>query len=88
MSDGGKESSYSGVVSSEAMLGRGVRKRGGEVRKKKTLKDFGGRAQKRDGAVRRGKGGRFTRFEDRENESVFPDSREITVLDREVEQGS
>ena len=83
----GEEGGNGGMVRGETVLGGRVRKRGGEEREKKTFKDFRGGTEKGDGAVRGGKGGGFTGFEDREDVGSFPDSREGSEINGEVIEG-
>ena len=49
---------------------------------------FGGRAEERDGAVGRREVKRLTRFRDREDKGVFPDSGDISRVKGEIEEGS
>ena len=84
--DGWKKGSGSGVVGTETMLRGGGRESRGEKRKDASLQKFGGGAEERDGAIGgRDKGG-FVRFRDRDDESLFPDRREVSVEDREVKE--
>ena len=55
------------------------------MRQKKSLQHLDGRTQKGDGAVAIGLSGWFTRFEDRDNYCMFPDGRNIAVVQGEVE---
>ena len=85
--DSGKEGSVGGMVRGKSMLGRVMGKRGREERKEKALKNFGSGAKKGNGAKRGRVRGGFAGFSDREDEGMLPDSREVTVLDREGEKG-
>ena len=84
---GRKEGSSSGVSRAEAVLGRRRRERGGEKRKKTSLKDFRGRAKEGNRAVGGGQEGGFTGFGNRDDKGLFPDTREVRFLDREVKEG-
>ena len=82
----GKEGGNGGATRTEAMLKGGLRKRGEKKRTKETLKDFGGGAEEGDRAVRGAKIKGFTRFGYGQDEGMFPDCREVSMRDREVEE--
>ena len=82
----GKEGGNGGATRAETMLKGGLRKRGKKKRTKETLKDFGGGAEERDRAVRGAKIKGFTGFRYGQDEGMFPDCREVSMRDREVEE--
>ena len=67
-----EKGSYGGVAGAETVLKRGFRERGKEERTEETLKNFGGRAKERDGAVGGTKVRGFTWFGYGKNKGVFP----------------
>ena len=83
-----KKSGGAGAIGGKAALVWGARKDEEELRTDEALEDFGSRAEKGDGAV----GGRevkgFTGFGDGDNKGLFPDSRDITGVQGEIEKGS
>ena len=86
---GRKEGSSSGVSRAEAVLGRRRRRRerGGEKREETAFENFRGRAKEGNRAVGGGQEGGFTGFGNRDDKGLFPDTREVRFLDREVKEG-
>ena len=68
------------------MLEGGASKVGKNKGANKTFKEFRGGAKQRDGAERRGKVRGFTRFEDWEDEGLFPEGREVSRAKGKVEK--
>ena len=72
-----------GSVGSETVLcvGKG---NGVELRKLESLQHLDGGTQEGNGTVAAGLGGRFARFEDRDNYCMFPDCRDVAVVKGKV----
>jgi hypothetical protein len=71
----------------EAMLSWRRRKRSGEKRKNKPLKNFSSRGKQRDGAVGGAKVRGFSWFEDRNNICGLPDRVEVSLVEGVVKEG-
>ena len=74
-----------GSVGSETVLcvGKGD---GVELRELESLQHLDGGTQEGDGTVAAGLGGRFSRFEDRDNYCMFPNSGDSTVIEGKVKK--
>ena len=71
----------------KAMLGRREMKiRRTDVREKKTFKNFNRRGKKGDGTIRGTKVKGFAGFRDRDDMGGFPNGREVSMVNGEVEE--
>jgi hypothetical protein len=66
--------------------GRKRKRRRVNERKKKALKDLDDRREKRDGAVRRTLVKGLSRLRDGDNIGLFPNGREVSVIDGKIEE--
>ena len=62
------------------MLSRGAVKGVGQEREEKPLKDLDGRCKERDGTIQKALVRRLTRFHQRNDNSLFPDGRNVSAL--------
>jgi hypothetical protein len=82
-----KEGSGGRPKGSKTMLGERKRKRRRiDEGKKEALKDLNSRREKRDGAVTGALVKRLTRLRDGDGIGFFPNSRELSVIDRKIEE--
>ena len=72
------------MTRSKAVLVRRPRKSLEEVRADEAFEDFGGRAEKRDRAVRSGEVEGFTRFRNGDYKGLLPDRGNVTGVEGEV----
>ena len=82
-----KKSGSGGAAGGESMLMRRARKMLQELRTDKAFEKFRSGTEERNRTVGRREVKRLTRFRDREDKGMFPDSGDVSRIKGEVEEG-